>query len=202
MIESEKKREMIIERAMARFMHYGVNKTTMNEIAEDIAVTQSSLYYYFPDKSSLLSAVISRIFDDYNQALHKLMKKANSLKSGLASLVEKRIEFSKKFIMMQFNEVAAETVLYGACNEQMQDGRNREIDALASMFSRFVNPDTPAAETQKTATLYLDSITGLTMWALSPTKGNMLQADDAFIKIRNKMHELNNIFIKALDSTN
>jgi AcrR family transcriptional regulator len=52
MVETDKKRDVIIEGAIKRFIHYGINKTTMNEIAEDLSVSKPSLYYYFPDKNS------------------------------------------------------------------------------------------------------------------------------------------------------
>lgn len=57
MAETDKKRELIIEGAIKRFIHYGINKTTMNEIAEDMSVSKPSLYYYFPDKTSLILGV-------------------------------------------------------------------------------------------------------------------------------------------------
>ncbi len=61
----DKKKEQIIEGAIKRFTHYGISKTTMNEIAEDLSVSKPSLYYYFPDKGSLVLGVISKIFSDY-----------------------------------------------------------------------------------------------------------------------------------------
>ncbi len=44
MAETDKKRDVIIEGAIKRFIHYGINKTTMNEIAEDLSVSKPSLY--------------------------------------------------------------------------------------------------------------------------------------------------------------
>lgn len=52
MIVADKKREQIIEGAIKRFSHFGINKTTMNDIAEDLAVSKPSLYYYFPIKNT------------------------------------------------------------------------------------------------------------------------------------------------------
>lgn len=195
MNEGEKKRDLIIEMATRRFIHYGIQKTTMNEIAEDIAVTQSSLYYYFPDKNTLLVAVMKRILEDYNIQLDKSIGQARSLADGFEILVDSRMEFTKRFFMLQFTEAAAQNVLYGACNELMDKARKAEINSVSGMIRKLSKGK---AEASDTAMLYLDSITGLTMWALSPGKGSMLPGEIDFEIIINRMKALNSIFIKAL----
>src|SRR5438128_9330539 len=57
------KRETIIEAALKRFTHFGVGKTTMNEIADDLSISKASLYYYFPDKLNLYGAVLQKIIE-------------------------------------------------------------------------------------------------------------------------------------------
>ena len=84
MVEIDKKRELIIEGAAKRFIHYGINKTTMNEIADDLSVTKPSLYYYFPDKSSLVHGVIDKIFSDYFDVLGKDLFSKISIEDRLA----------------------------------------------------------------------------------------------------------------------
>jgi TetR/AcrR family fatty acid metabolism transcriptional regulator len=50
------KRQRIIDAARKRFLHYGVRKTTMQEIARDADVAVGTLYLYFQDKDDLLVA--------------------------------------------------------------------------------------------------------------------------------------------------
>jgi AcrR family transcriptional regulator len=50
------KRQRIIDAARKRFRHYGVKKTTMQEIAHDAGVAVGTLYHYFKDKDDLLVA--------------------------------------------------------------------------------------------------------------------------------------------------
>lgn len=61
---TDKKREAIIDAAMKRFAHFGVPKTTMNEISEDLGISKASLYYYFPDKLRLYIEVINTILNE------------------------------------------------------------------------------------------------------------------------------------------
>ena len=52
--------KLIIEASQRRFGLYGIEKTSMREIADDLKLSKASLYYYFPDKESLYSAVVKK----------------------------------------------------------------------------------------------------------------------------------------------
>jgi len=52
--------KLIIEASQRRFGLYGIEKTSMREIADDLKLSKASLYYYFPDKESLYSAVVRK----------------------------------------------------------------------------------------------------------------------------------------------
>jgi AcrR family transcriptional regulator len=56
--KEKNKRERIIEAARARFRHYGIPKTTMQEVAQDAGVAVGTLYRYFKDKDDLAVACI------------------------------------------------------------------------------------------------------------------------------------------------
>ena len=51
--EKTDKRELIIETAQKRFGLYGIEKTSMREIANDLNMTKGSLYYYFSGKRKI-----------------------------------------------------------------------------------------------------------------------------------------------------
>lgn len=50
------KRARIIDAARKRFRHYGIKKTTMQEIAQDAGVAVGTLYLYFKNKDDLVVA--------------------------------------------------------------------------------------------------------------------------------------------------
>jgi TetR/AcrR family transcriptional regulator len=80
----EGKLECIINAAQKRFAHYGLCKTTMNEIASDVGMGKASLYYYFPDKETLFESVITKeqqvFFDEMNKFIHANMEATSQLK--------------------------------------------------------------------------------------------------------------------------
>ncbi|WP_262496286.1 TetR/AcrR family transcriptional regulator [Daejeonella oryzae] len=43
--------------AIKRFCHFGISKTSMAEIAEDLSMSKTAMYYYFPDKQNIILAV-------------------------------------------------------------------------------------------------------------------------------------------------
>src|SRR5215217_1154810 len=103
MVETDKKREVIIEGAIKRFIHYGINKTTMNEIAEDLSVSKPSLYYYFPDKNSLVLGVIEKIFDDYFKLVEQVQHADPPLEECMTGFIEIRHRFFQKYYMMHLS---------------------------------------------------------------------------------------------------
>lgn len=80
----EGKLEIIINAAQKRFAHYGLCKTTMNEIATDVGMGKASLYYYFPDKETLFEAVIKKeqhvFIEEMNKFLNSEMEATLQLK--------------------------------------------------------------------------------------------------------------------------
>ena len=53
----EAKREGILQAARQRLSQYGVRKTTMLEIAQDVGIAVGTLYLYFKNKNEILIAV-------------------------------------------------------------------------------------------------------------------------------------------------
>ncbi len=65
----------IIEAARVRFAHYGLSKTTMNEVASDIGMSKASLYYYFPDKERIFIAVVQQEIAEFVKAVEQLIER-------------------------------------------------------------------------------------------------------------------------------
>ena len=99
-MEADRKRELILEKAALRFAHFGIQKTTMNEIAEDLAISKPLVYYYFPDKVSLVVAVVEKILTEYQERLVALFAKSKDVKAAIFSMLDLRREFLQKYFML------------------------------------------------------------------------------------------------------
>lgn len=201
MAETDKKRELIIEGAVKRFIHFGIHKTTMNEIAEDLSVSKPSLYYYFPDKSSLIMGVIEKIFNDYFDVLSKDTKQEATIETTLLNIIEIRYKFFLRYYMLHlssgapdpsFNSTEVKTFIM-----QMKEKESKfyqDIFELAITNKEIA----PADNLAKTTDLYISCLSGLT--SLCITHGNKeLFPDKKELKImKEKQIDLSRIFIKGL----
>lgn len=91
-MKQEEKIENILEAATKRFAHFGVDKTTMNEIADDLGISKASLYYYFPDKLNLFAATLKKIIGHEQEKEIPFINESDILK-GMYKYLEKRTEF-------------------------------------------------------------------------------------------------------------
>ena len=93
---------LILEAAQKRFGHYGLAKTTMNDIATDIGLSKASLYYYYPDKVHLFIAVIDKEKDEFVKAIEKIIPE-----EGLASKKLKQYVTIRHLYFQKLHSIAA-----------------------------------------------------------------------------------------------
>src|SRR4051794_37889807 len=98
--EGSVKHDYIVDAAIKRFSHFGVNKTKLTEIADDIGISKTSLFYYFPDKSSLLEAVGRKIIYEFLDGFEAALTSANSVGEGLLKFIEVKREYFKKYLLL------------------------------------------------------------------------------------------------------
>ncbi len=199
MIETDKKREQIIVGAIKRFTHYGINKTTMNEIADDLSVSKPALYYYFPDKASLVLGVVSKIFEDYFELLSK-EKISASLEEKFATIIEIKHRFFQKYYMLHLSAGTTDSSLN---TEQIKsyvtEMKNKDVELHSQILQNAIDQGEIAAiDPKKTALLYLQCMAGIT--SLCVMKGNKeLMPSKKDVKlVLEKQLDLSKIFIKGL----
>lgn len=98
--ETPVKEELITEAALRRFTHFGFNKTTFSEIAKDLGISQQSLYYYFPDKKSLIAKVAANIMMDLLEEIKIRIATKENLEDKLSGIVEVKQHFFEKYFML------------------------------------------------------------------------------------------------------
>lgn len=105
MDNTQKKKNQIVKAALKRFAHFGIPKTTMSEIADDVHLTKANLYYYFPDKISLIKDSILAIVAEMDVVERDAM---NTEKGGVLVLLNRLLDirafFVKKYYMFYMFE--------------------------------------------------------------------------------------------------
>lgn len=97
MKSADAKRVKIIESALRRFSHFGMAKTTMAEIAKDLAFSKALLYYYFPDKNSLYAAVWNHLLDELLERGDVIIAKGGEVAILTNALLEERMHFINEY---------------------------------------------------------------------------------------------------------
>src|SRR6476660_2805069 len=99
-IEKNPKQDQIVGAALKRFSHFGIAKTTLTEVAEDLALSKQTLSYYFHDKHSLVQAVVEKLSTDYANQLRAEMDASPSVEAGLLKLTEVKAAFFENYFML------------------------------------------------------------------------------------------------------
>lgn len=97
MDNQDKKRHLIIKAASKRFAHFGISKTTMSEIAKDLSLSKALLYYYFPDKITLYTAVLEYIADLMISKIKKETIAIHNPEQAFHYLIDQRLSFILKY---------------------------------------------------------------------------------------------------------
>ncbi|MEJ2884680.1 TetR/AcrR family transcriptional regulator [Pedobacter sp. GR22-6] len=200
MVETDKKRDAIIEGAIKRFMHYGINKTTMNEIAEDLSVSKPSLYYYFPDKNSLVFGVIDKIFSDYFALMEKIPYTDISLSDLLVSFIEIRHRFFQKYYMLHLSGGSPDSSLNSdELKKHFMEMKEKNQRYHAAIFEQAIEKgEIGMINTEKMAELYLESMAGITSLCILHGNKELFPSKKEMKTMLEKQIDLSNIFVKGL----
>lgn len=95
----ERKKQEILEAALTLFLHYGVQKVAVNEIAASAGVSQVTIYNYFQSKENLASETIKYYVDLTWEDALKVMKSDFPFPEKIKKLI-----FDKKKMAENINE--------------------------------------------------------------------------------------------------
>jgi AcrR family transcriptional regulator len=101
-------REEIISAAQKLFQQYGLQKTTMEDIARVMGKGKSTLYYYYKSKEEIFDAVLRNEMDEVYQASKLAVQQADSSSEKL-----------KAFFSVSFDKAKNKTNLYKIVREGM-----------------------------------------------------------------------------------
>lgn len=194
--ESSVKQEQIMEAAIRRFSHFGIAKTTLTEVADDLTMTKQVLSYYFPDKQSLVNAVIEKLTGDYNKQLKEEMENAGTVEAALLKLTEVKGIFFEKYFMLITQAEQLELARNKAINNWKQFLTGKEIGLLTRIFNDGVSRgELKPLDASKTGELLLE-----TLYAFSrcvKDKGALPDAR-AFKEVLAKQREVIKLFYEGL----
>jgi len=135
----ENRKDQIIDAALKRFSHFGFHKTTMNEIADDLRITKANLYYYYPDKSTLIVDVLIKLANDVYAGEKEIVENySGDLMKTMNEILEYRSEYTRKYYVLHICE-NLDWIKGLDINEVMQDFYKRDVSLMKVLYQKSVD---------------------------------------------------------------
>jgi Transcriptional regulator len=196
--DKSEKVQMIIEVAQKRFGLYGLEKTSMREIADDLNLSKASLYYYFPDKESLYKAVVEK---EQIEFIAKISERIFSIQEPEQLLLEyanARLSYFRTLLNLSRLRLEAYSGLKPVFMETIQIFKEKEKEIIKRIFEKGISSGIFfISDTDQTATLYLDLLKGLRTTLVNEKKTLFIEQEE-FDLLLEKTIAFTNFFIKGL----
>jgi AcrR family transcriptional regulator len=190
--------QIIIEASQKRFGLFGVEKTSMREIADDLKISKASLYYYFPDKASLYRAVVEK---EQKEFIDKITERILSIVEPEQLLREyciSRLSYFRTLLNLSRLRLEAYSSLKPTFRETIQTFKEKEKEIIKKIFNRgIVNGIFFIIDSDQTASLFLDLLKGLRVTVVNE-KETMVIEQDEYDLLLEKTIAFTNLFIKGL----
>lgn len=199
MANADLKRTKILEAATRRFAHFGMTKTTMSEIATDLNFSKALLYYYFPDKNSLYSAVFEYVINDMIFDVQQKVNSSEDYEELMVYTVEKRIELITKYYNLFEYTISMVKELPAELERVFKKSYIREVDLITQILELGVkHHDIRVDNSNETARILLYSLLGMRMGILKDIKNMLFPTKDEFDEILKLQKKMLKIFLKGL----
>lgn len=190
--------QMIIEASQRRFGLYGLEKTSMREIANDLNLSKASLYYYFPDKESLYKAVVEKEQTEFIFRISERISSFNEPEQLLLEYANARLSYFRTLLNLSRLRLESYSGIKPAFMETILRFKEKEKEIVRRIFEKgivsgvfFIN------DTDQTATLFLDLLRGLRISLVNEKKTLVIEQDEYDLLLE-KTIAFTNIFIKGI----
>jgi len=196
--EEASKLEAILNAAQKKFGQFGLNKTTMSDIASEMGMGKASIYYYFPNKEALYEAVIVKEQEHFLQEFSKSIKPSTNATNLLKTYSKKRVAlFESCFNLSKISGDALVSTV--PCIKRLvEDFAKKETSLLASVLDLGVqNGEFQTVDVQEKADLLVALTSGLRL--LAKKRRALLEKED-YAVLNKYMTQTFDMFIKSIQS--
>ena len=188
----------IVETAIRRFSHFGIAKTTLTEVAEDLAISKQVLAYYFPDKQSLVDAVVEKLTTEYFNVLEEAVCLASTVEAALLQLTNVKGIFFKKYFMVTNQAEHVEIIRHPSSSTWRKTLAEKELVLLTGLFDKGVRQgELKPLDPHKTGSLLLET---LYAFSRSVQERGGLPDPAAFTNLLDRQQEVIKLFYQGLKS--
>ena len=189
---------MILEAAQKRFGMLGVEKTSMQEIADDLKLSKASLYYYFPDKERLYKAVIEKEQNEFVNMITEKVLSINEPDELLREYVNARLSYFRSLLNLSRLRLEAYSDLRPVFKETIIAFMEKEKEIVKKIFNDGIKKGIFTLEdSDSTASLFLNLLKGLRISVVNDKKTLFIEQEE-YDKLLYDTVAFTDIFIKGI----
>jgi AcrR family transcriptional regulator len=196
--ENRDKLEFLIRIAQDLFGLYGLEKTTMRDIAEEAGMSKASLYYYFPDKNSLFHAVIEKELEEFFHYLYEKEYDPDQPGEMLRAYISLRNQYFRKFYNLSKLRLSAMREFKPIIHDLTAELRRRETEYIRGIIVQGREKGYYRdVDVNVVAELFLDGLQAIRRSYLGRSEMTRIESADLEI-MEKKMMVLLDIFINGI----
>jgi AcrR family transcriptional regulator len=189
---------LITEAAQKRFGLYGVEKTSMREIADDLKLSKASLYYYFPDKESLYKAVVEKEQQEFIAKISERIIRIEEPGQLLREYAIARLSYFRILLNLSRLRYEAYSDIKPVFRETISEFKEKEKEIVVKIFDKGVSAGIfSIRDTYQAASLFLDLLRGLRISVVND-KITLFIEQEEYDSLLEKTVAFTDIFIKGL----
>jgi AcrR family transcriptional regulator len=129
------KRRQILEAASACLARYGYDKTTLDDIASRIGLNKTSLYYYYPNKEAIFTAVLVAEAEVFLTALQRKAGRARGCRGQILTYLTERFRYYRHVVNLHNLSLEVLQRIQPAFQALYRDLLQREIGFIAQLLT-------------------------------------------------------------------
>jgi AcrR family transcriptional regulator len=190
--------QMILEASQKRFGLFGIEKTSMREIADDLKLSKASLYYYFPDKESLYKAVVEK---EQTEFISNISERISSITDPEQLLIEystTRLSYFRTLLNLSRLRFESYSGLKPGFRETIRVFKEKEKYIITRIFEKGITAGIFFIDdTDQTASLFLDLLKGLRVTVVNEKETLFIEQDEYELLLR-KTLAFTKVFIRGI----
>ena len=188
----------ILNAAQKHFAMYGLEKSTMREIASDLSISKGALYYYFSDKEQLYKAVVEKEQEEFIQLLTEKLSLMSDPKAMLLEYIEIRMKYFRNMLNLSRFRLQDYRNLKPLIGDTWIQFQTKEVEIIEQILNVGIKQSMFFIEQpHEVAQLFLDILKGLRKNELHEKELFYLNQDE-YSELVKKTFDFVNIFIKGL----
>jgi len=198
--QSEKwmKEQLILDVAQKRFGLYGIEKTSMREIADDLNLSKASLYYYYPDKESLYRAVVEKEQSEFLERIAERMSTRKAADLLLMEYSQARLSYFRTLLNLSRLRFQFYSDLKPVLKDTMNKFREKEKEVIIQIIEKGIEEGIFHYDNaEAAASLYLDMLRGLRVSVLND-KISLVLDQSEYEMFLEKTNAVTDIFTRGL----